>query len=274
MIFNEIQKGLSRSWLLSFSKKKYATTFFVMYILTFLFVLAKSFLSYFPNWSALMINYSLMFFSLFILFYLVFFLNRLYFLELKDEEKKYVMVFFSSLKKSFAIAKPFLFIILFPLGSWLMFFGVFLIIKLPFIGLFLKPLFVIIPFIINFMSLIYIAFSIFYIFAMAPFLALKKDGDKDDLRSCINELKKDLFFKIALFALAMIFLLFIYFLINKAALLTLGVYHYNGNFLSNFFTLMILMIPVCMIITFPIIFFSNFSAESYLLINRRQKSEG
>jgi hypothetical protein len=207
-----------------------------------------------------------MFLSSGILISLGVFLIRIYHHEVKHLKFHYRRVLASSWEliigtSYFAIPSVLLYLLL-----WICF-GIFLLLKeIPFIGLYIGVVLAFAPFLLILISLVLVIFNLGLLFFVSPAVALKPMHRLTAAQGILLHIKKNLFTSIVLFLLALFPLACVVGLLSLAAVLTGSIYLDDSGLLSITLQWFFIMIPFCAVLTFPVVFFFQFAAETYNLL--------
>lgn len=158
---------------------------------------------------------------------------------------------------AFALIVPASFILL-----WILI-GLLILLKaIPYLGPFLGVIFAFAPFLLNLAALLLFFASLFTLFFFAPLFIL---NDKIDRKALVKRLNADLFTHLGFVAVAWSPLWIVWFFVSKALWLTFAVYASGDGIAEKGLQSLFMLIPFAAILALPLIFFFNFSWETYLM---------
>lgn len=147
--------------------------------------------------------------------------------------------------------------------------GLFLLIKsIPYIGTFLGIILAFAPFLINFSLLLLFLIAFLILFLFTPLVAFKKHFDKQTL---IARLQGGFFNHVLLLGTVLIPLWIIWKFVVHAADFTFKGYAAHDPSVIKVLQGLFMLIPMAAIFTLPLIFFFNFSFESFLLCEQERE---
>jgi hypothetical protein len=273
MKFQELEEIFNRAWRFAFSKLKFLIVFTFLLACGVLIVFCKTLSFSSGPWLVMSLSFLPVFLCTGLLLACGVLLMRIYYHEIKGGSitfKKLILdsfeVFMSAAYLSVPLALSYLFL-------WTLM-GVFYLLKsLPMIGEGLSVLLSFGPFLIVLASLLLGLFSLLTLFFVTPHLAMKKKVHFLVAEEILARLSSSPFKNLVLLAVALLPLLICISFLTASAFLT-GLSYVSANAtitvsLQWFF----IMIPFALLLTPFVVFFFNFSLESYALSKIRMKRE-
>lgn len=272
MRFQDIERCFNRAFLFAINKRKLFLVFPFLLLCSVIIVFCRTLAFTASGW----IVVSLIFFPILISFgiflSLGILLNRIYFKEVKNIKLKYFDVFknsFDVIQETSYVTIPLLliFVIL-----WVVF-GFFVLLKeIPAIGSFFGSILSFIPFLLIFSLVLLCVFSLAFLFFIAPSIAIKKQKKMVMIRNFVKKFKMNVFSYLICFFIAILPLAFISFLFYISTAITSIGYNINLNSITHVFRLFSLSLPISILLTPFVIFFFNFSLESYNYFQSKESS--
>lgn len=162
-------------------------------------------------------------------------------------------------------------IILSYLLLWMLL-GVFVLLKdIPMMGDFFSVVLSFAPFLINLGTLILCVISLFLLFFVAPIIALKGIDRSAVFQGLVKRLERDPFSNFVLVIVALIPLSLVLILLTLAAFLTGSLCLDCPSSSQTILTWFFIMFPFTAFLTPAVIFFFNFAAEAYILMQKQLK---
>jgi hypothetical protein len=273
MTWKDIEFIFNRATKFSFSKKK---LFFVFPILVFcglLIVICRGLALGANNWVTISLTFLPIFFCFTVLLALGIVLTRVYHHEVKQLPVSYRKTLYGSWDLMIGISYLSLPVVLTYLLLWTVL-GIFYLIKeIPGIGSFIGVVLSFAPFLLVLASLFLSLLTVFLLFFVTPAVALKSNLNLQIGEEILKRLKENPFSNSALFFLGALPLSFISGILCLAAKLTRIAYLEQGGAFSIIFQWFFIMLPFCAVLSPAVVFFFNFSAESYVLLKRKVNSD-
>lgn len=271
MTFLEIEKSFNRAFSRSFSKKKVLLLFPIVALCGLVLVFCRALSFNASRW----VQLSLTFLPIFLCFGLLLcagiVLMRIYYREIKGLHIKYREILVDSASLLVNVTYLSLPFILTYLVLWITL-GIFYLLKeLPVVGQFISIILSFAPFLLVCSSLVLSIFSLILLFFATPHIALKEHLHLLLFKDVFNRLKGDLFCNLVLLIIALCPILLVVGILSLSAVMT-G-YHFTINTSSLAIALQwfFIMLPFSALLTPVVIFFFNFSMESYGLVKKRIK---
>lgn len=269
MQLSHIQFIFNRALALTIDKTKWLITFAVLSLCGLFVVFCRGLAENANPWIAMSLTFLPVFLCSGILLALGIILIRGYHDEVKKKDVNYYKIFKSSWQTMLGASYFAVPLLLLYLMLW-MFLGIFLLLStLPSIGEFFAVILVFAPFLINLATLFLCTIVVGTLFFVTPILALK--GLTQAYVSDIGKkIQSDLFSSFLLIFIGT-FPCFLYWgFLFLAAFMTGSICFICLNLLQTILQWFFLMIPFAAFMAPAIIFFFNFSAESYVLINKKE----
>lgn len=269
MQLHDIQFIFNRALALTLDKTKWLITFAVLSLCGLFVVFCRGLAENANPWVAMSLTFLPVFLCSGILLALGIVLIRGYHDEVKKKEVDYYKILSGSWQTMLGAVYFAIPLILLYLLLW-MFLGIFLLLRsLPSIGDFFAVILVFAPFLINLATLLLCTFVVGTLFYVTPVVALK-GLDQTLVTNLGKKIKSDIFSHLLLFFIGTI-PCFLYFgFLFLAAFMTGSICFLCLNLLQTILQWFFLMIPFAALLAPVIIFFFNFSAESYVLMNKKQ----
>lgn len=266
MTWVELEKSFHRAFYFSFSRRRVFLTFPTLVLCGILAVFCHALSLDATPWLKLCLGFLPIFLASGILLALGVVLSRIYYAESKQVAVNIRRLIHSSMDLIIGISyfsvPPLLIYLLF----WI-FLGVFFLLKeIPGIGEFFSVVFSFGPFILIFGSLLLCLVNLGLLFFVAP-AANALSMRKGVLAKRVFEpLKKQIFSALVLFFIGIFPLLFVFGLLFLSAFLTNVSFFSSTHSLSMAMEWFFVMLPFAALITPAVVFFFNFSSESYALL--------
>lgn len=271
MQWEEIEHIFNRSLRFSFSKKKFLFTFPILAICGLIAVICHACSLKMGAW----VNLSLAFLPIFLsangLLIAGIVLIRLYHHEVKGLPL--------DVRKTFIISKP-LFFTIFQLSILMicaylllwMLLGIFYLFKaIPSIGDLIGAIFSFGPFLLVLGSLALGLLNLVLIFFATPIVALTSDSSPQVIGSILKNMRHSPFLSFTVAFVGLLPLLLTVGMLSLAAVVTDMMYVDAQKVLSVILQWLFMMLPFAALLTPVVVFFFNFSAESFVLIQRKTK---
>ena len=273
MLWTELEKGFNRAFSLSFSRKKLALAFPVLAACGVLVVFCRA-LAYEANgWVEMSLLFLPIFISSGILLALGVLLIRIHHHEAKQLTLNFKELLYTSMDLILGASYLSILPTLAYLCLWI-FMGIFLLLQMiPVAGDFFSVVFSFGPFLLIFGSILLCLLNLALLFFIAPAIALHSLKTIPLAKRVFEELKKKMLSSILLFLIGFLPLGFIGFLLSRAAELTNVHFLIADHSLSVALEWFFIMLPFCAILTPFIVFFFNFSAESYQLLQESRQQQ-
>lgn len=274
MLIKDLELCFNRALLLCFNKKKVFVVFPVLVLCGILIVVSRALGFSAIKWLSLSFFFLPLFLSSGILLALGTLLTRIYYHDVKESKMPYRKILLQSydliIGTSYLSIPP----ILIYLLLWI-FLGFFILLKeLPTIGEFFGVILAFAPFLIILSSIFLIILNLAILFFVTPAIAL---GAKQKLyltHKILIDLKKNIFRSTFFFLLGILPLSLMVLCLTLAVHLTGVSYFVSDHVLSITLRSFFIMVPFCFFLTFPIIFFFNFAAETYnFFVKNEEKDE-
>lgn len=273
-MWQEIEQIFNRAFSLSFCKKKLLLVFPALSVCGLLVVLSHTLAVSVNHW----LNNSLIFFPTFlcagILMALGIPLIRIYHDEVKKKLFSYKTVLLHSWR---LISKVSVFVLPFLLAYLLLWviLGLFYLMKeIPGAGQLVGVILSFGPFLLILGSLVLSAGAVFLLFFITPMVSLKSIMKFSLIEELYSRFKKNFFFHLLLLGLGILPLLIVIGFLVLAATLTGMTYVITERTWAIGLQWFFIMIPFAAFLSPAIIFFFNFSAESFVLMQKHLKSLG
>lgn len=271
MTLKDLGFCFNRALLFSFSKKKFLTVLPVLILCGILIIFCKVLGFEANKWISMSLVFLPMFLSAGILLALGTLLIRYFYHEVKNLKHSYTQIFAKSVDLIIGTAYLSVPSILIYLLLW-MILGLFMLLKeLPMIGEYMSVLLAFGPFLIIFCSILLVFFSLGILFFVTPMIALGPSEKVSLVKHLISRLKSDVFSNLLFFFVGIFPIVIIAGFLVIAGYLTSLNYLVSEHILSVSIRWFIIMIPFCVCLTFPTIFFFNFAAESYNLLSKKEE---
>lgn len=266
MIWTDVERAFSRAVLLSLSRKKIMLTFPALVLCGILTVFCRAIAFEASDWIAISLAFLPILLSSSILLALGVLLIRIHIHEVRGLSLDFKRLIPGSidliLGTSYLSIPP----ILAYLFLWMAMGFFFLLKEIPGIGAFFSVVFAFGPFLLIFGSLLLCLFSLGLLFFVAPAAAQQSFKRSSFAKQLFGFFQGNILGSITLFLLALVPLGLVTGLLSIAALLTNVSFLSMNNSLTVALEWFFIMLPFCAILTPAVIFFFNFAAESFQLL--------
>ncbi|MBI5274479.1 MAG: hypothetical protein HY860_05450 [Chlamydiales bacterium] len=272
MFLDQLQLILYRAIFHTFSKKKLLLLVPIVLLCGLLTVICMT-LASLGQWAKLSLFFLPIFVSFGLLLGVGIVLTRIYFKEIKG----FAFTYFSMFKESMPIIMHatymFLMVIASYVALWIGLTFFYLLKYIPWIGPLLSAFFSFVPFLIVISFLILTLLVPPILFFVIPYLALKGTTITiQGIKELFFDLKQDIFTNIMLFVAGVAPFLLLLAVLSFCASFTSGYFFMNSSFFVKLLQQLVVMILWCLFLTPTIIFFFNFSTESFGLIQKNIKN--
>lgn len=272
MIWSDVEKAFNRALYLSFSRKRILLTLPALLVCGILTVFCKAIALDASPWIALSLGFLPIFLSAGVLLALGVVLSRFYYHEAKQISVNVRRLISSSMDLIIGISylsvpSLFLYLVL-----WIVL-GIFFLLKeIPGIGEFFSVVFSFGPFLLIFASLVLCLFNLALLFFVAPAANLQSMRKGALAKRVFDSLKLRSFSAIILFLIGMIPLFLVSGLLYLAAILTNTSFFLSERSMAVAIEWFFIMLPFAALLTPSVVFFFNFSAESFVLLQTSHES--
>ncbi len=264
----DVEKAFQRAFLLSFSRKRLFLTFPVLVLCGLLTVFCKAVAFNASDWISLSLGFLPIFLSSGLLLGLGVVLSRIYTMEAKHAALTLKRLLMSSLDLMIGIAYLAIPSVLAYLLFWIVLGFFFLMKEIPGIGHFFSVILAFGPFLLIFGSFLLCFVNLALLFFVAPAATLELIRKGSLAKRVLGSLKDRFFSASILLILGLIPLLFVGGVLWASASLTESRFLISETSLSFAMEWFFMMIPFAAILTPFVVFFFNFSVESYTLLQR------
>ena len=266
MIWADIERAFNRAVTLSFSKKKAALAFPTLVLCGILIVFCRAAAYEASGWLAMSFIFLPILFSSGVLLALGVLLIRIHHHEAKQLKLGIKELLAASIDLIVGVSYLSMLPIVVYLCLWILM-GIFLLLQgIPGIGHFFSVIFSFGPFLLIFGSMLLCILNVGLLFFLAPAAALQSLKTVSLAKKIFESLRKKLLSSIVFFFIAFLPLAMVAALLCWAAQLTDVNFLIADRSLSVALEWFFIMLPCCAILTPFVIFFFNFSAESYQLL--------
>ncbi len=273
MSWNDLEQMFNRSLQFTFSRKKLLFTALVLILCGLVVVFCRALGKGVGNWFAYSFAFLPIFFCSAILITAGIVLTRIYHHEIKQLEFSYRRTFRQSFDLMVQVAYLSLPLILAYFLLWLLL-GVFYLFKaIPGIGDALGVVLSFGPFLLLLGSFALSLLSVTSLFFLTPAVALKSSAQLEMFAELFKKLKKSIFSSVVLFFLGLLPLIVVVSFMMLAAFLTGKSYFVAERAFASVVQLFFIMLPFSVLLSPAVVFFFNFSAESYVWLQRKLKKE-
>ncbi len=271
MRWEDLENCFNRAFFHSFAKKKVFLVFLLLVLCGILVIFCRALALDASGWVAMSLVFLPIFLSSGIMLSLGVFLIRIYYHEVKGLKGRYREILKHSwqliIGTSYLSIPP----ILLYLFLWVIF-GIFIFLKeIPHIGPFIGVILTFAPFLIILSSLLLALVNLFLLFFVSPAVALRPVEKLHFDLGLIRRFRKQLFSNLVFFAVAALPTAFVIGILFLAAILTELHYLVAQQTLSLALQWFFIMVPFCACLTPAVVFFFNFAAESYNLLEIKRK---
>lgn len=266
MIWADLEGAFNRAFVFSFSRKRLILTFPALLLCGILAVFCHALSLDATPWLSLCLGFLPIFLSSGVMLALGVVLSRIYYTEAKQIKVNVRRLISSSMDLMIGISYLSVPPLLLYLFFWIVL-GVFYLLKeIPGFGEFFSVVFSFGPFILIFGSLLLCVLNLGLLFFVAPAATLLSVRKGALARRTFDSLKKRVFSALILFSIGIFPLLVIAGLLYISASLTNTSFFLSDHSLSVAMEWFFMMIPFAALITPSVVFFFNFSSESYALL--------
>lgn len=272
MHWNDLEKAFNRAILLSVSKRKLGLAFPVLVLCGILSVFCRAVSFDAGEWVAMSFAFIPILLSSGILLALGVLLVRMH----HHEAKQLTLDFRKLVSGSMDVIIGTSYLSILPILAYMLLWtvlGIFFLLKeVPVLGDFFSVVFSFGPFLLIFGSLALCLFNLGLLFFVAPAAALQPLKNIPLAKRVWNSLNRKLFSSFVLLSIALLPIAFVGGLLSLAAVLT------DLNFLVGERSLTValewffIMLPFCAILAPAVVFFFNFAAESYQILQKLSTS--
>jgi len=271
MTLKDIERCFNRALILSFSKKKIFLVFPVLILCSILIVFFRALAINASSWLVMSLIFLPIFLTTGVLLSLGVLLGRIYYHEVKSIKFHYRDI----LKKSFDVilATSYLSIppILIYLLLWVVF-GIFVLLKeIPGFGQFVGVILTFAPFLIILASIVLCLINLSLLFFVSPAIALKEKGDFTLAKDILESMKKNIFGYFILLVIAVLPIFLVVGILSLSAILTNFSYSSYAHGLTVVMEWFFISLPFALCLTPAVIFFFNFSMESYNYLRKKDE---
>ena len=274
MQWNDFEKSFNRAMLLSFSKRKLALTFPILVLCGILSVFCRAVSFESGEWVAMSFAFLPILFSSGILLALGVLLVRMH----HHEAKQLTLDFRKLIGGSIDLIIGTSYLSVLPIVAYLFLWtllGLFFLLKaVPILGDFFSVIFSFGPFLLIFGSLLLCVFNLGLLFFVAPAAALQPLKNIPLAKRVWSLINRKLFSALILWMIALIPIALVGGLLCLAAFLTNVSFLVAERSLSVALEWFFIMLPFCAILSPAVVFFFNFAAESYQLLQRISSLSG
>lgn len=269
MSWDELEAIFNRALKFSFSRKKLLFVLPVALFSGFIAALSRTVSFAAPDWFHLNLVFLPVFLCSSLLMITGIILTRIYHHEVKGLEVDYRKIILQSrglFLGIFHMAIPLIFayfILWMTLGAFYLAKSIF------YIGEILGAILSFGPFLLVLGALVLSLFNLVLLFFATPQIALKSEHHPEITKEILVRLKENPFTTFALPLLGLLPVLFLAGLLSLAAVVTQILYVADEQPLSASLKWFFMMLPFSMLLSPMIVFFFNFSAESYVLMQRK-----
>lgn len=269
MIFTELERAFQRAAILTFSKKKALLSFTSLLLCAILTIFCRASLSSASNWVAISLYFLPILLSSGILFALGVLLIRIH----HHEAKQLKLYLKDLITTSLDLIVGALYLAIFPILIYLLFWiglGVFFLLRsIPGLGDFFGVVFSFGPFLLILGSMLLCLLNIVVLFFVTPAAALQPVKESSVIKRLGENVFQKMLSSLLLFFLGILPLVLVGLLLVFAAKLTGLSFFIAEHSLSVALQWFFISIPFCGILTPFVIFFFNFSAESYQILSQK-----
>lgn len=268
----DLEKIFNRSFIYCFSKKKLLLVFPVLALCGLLAVICRTISFGSGQWMQMSMAFLPMFLCAGLLLAAGMVLVRIYRLEIKGEEVRYLAVIKECKELIYSIPYLAVPLVFSYLILWMVL-GVFYLMRLiPHAGELVSAIFSFGPFLLVLGSLFLSVLSLLVLFYITPAAALNSHLSPKLAEEVFAEIKANPFISFIMPLFALLPLLLVIGILSLAAVVTHILYVEASSGLTLALKWFFIMIPFSALLTPAVIFFFNFAAESYVILRKRVKS--
>jgi hypothetical protein len=269
MTWNDLEKCFNRAIAHSFSRKKWLLAFNALVVCGILIVFCRAIAFDASDWVAMSLTFLPILLSSGVLLSLGVLIARMH----SHQVKQIALPLRRLLAGSMDIILGTLYLslpsVLIYLLLWIVLGIFYLLCGLPNIGDFFSIVLAFAPFLLIFCSLLLCTFNLGLLFFVAPAVAIQSAKRLGAAQRVALLLKGQIFTGMTLFLIAIVPLAIVVGLLSLAAILTNVSFFVAQQSLSVALEWFFVMIPFCAVLAPAVVFFFNFAAESYWLLQRR-----
>jgi len=199
-------------------------------------------------------------------------LARIYHNEVKSIYTNYKKLFAQSWEVLIGISYMALPMLLLYLFLW-MFLGVFYLLReLPGVGEFFGVILAFGPFLLVFGSIVLSVSNVFALYFLTPHVAFRFGSKKRLVQELMRRIQDNPFSNIVFFILALLPLLSVVGLLYIAASVTGAAFAVTSHSIAIVMQWFFIMIPFCALLAPGVLFFFNFSVESFVFLEKRRQA--
>ena len=268
MTWQQLEKIFNRALKHSFSKRKFLLVFPVMALCGLLTVICRTISHGVSQWMVMSTAFLPIFLCAGLLLAIGIVLTRIYHHEVKGIQFHYFKTIRGA--KELFLGIPYLAVpLIFAYLILWMILGIFYLFRaIPHAGEFIGSVLSFGPFLLVLGSLVLGVLSLLTLFYVTPAAALKSDLRPQLAEEVFRKLKENPFFSFVMPLIGLFPLLLVGGFLSLAAVMTHLLYLESGGGLSIALKWFFMMLPFCAFLTPAVIFFFNFSAESYALMRK------
>lgn len=268
MTFSEIEHIYNRAFSKAFCKKKFLFLFPILVSCGILTVFCRMLSIGVNHWVFMSLSFLPLFLSTGILLAAGVMLTKMYVFEIKGAEYKIGKLFTSSLQMVIGVSYLCFPLILAYLVLWSVM-GVFHLLKqVPAFGDVIGTLLSFGPYMLMLGSIALAFVSVLLLFFITPHVALKKTLQMNIATEITRRIRKSEFANTVLFIIALLPLTFVLGFLIVGAYMTGAAFFVPQATLAVGIRWLMMMVPFCFIMTPFVIFFFNFSLESYMIFKK------
>lgn len=270
MNFTQIEYICNRAAQHCFARKKLLLTFPVIALCGLFIVFCRALAISASSWMVMSLTFLPFFLCSSVLLSLGVLLVRIYHNEVKQIHTSYRKLFAQSWELLIGISYMSLPMLLTYLFLW-MFLGIFYLLReIPGIGEFFGVVLAFGPFLLVLGTMMLSMLNVFSLYFLTPHVALTYGSKRKLFANIVERLSKNAFSHVACFLFALTPLMVVVGLLYSAAAITGATFAVQDQSLAMVLQWFFIMIPFCAIVTPGVIFFFNFSMESYVLLEKRR----
>jgi hypothetical protein len=272
MTLSEIEQIFNRAFSKVFCRKKILFLFPILIACGILTVFCRTLSLGVNHWVWMSLSFLPIFLCTGVLLAAGILLTKMYIFEVKGMDYKIGKLFTSSLQMIIGVSYLSFPLILTYLILWSVM-GIFVLLKqIPAFGDVFGTLLAFGPYLLVLGSFGLAIVSVLLLFFITPHVALKKTLQMNLAGEVTLRLKNSIFGNGLLFFVGVLPLALVLFFLILGAIMTKSSFVTSEAALALSIQWMMMMIPFCLIMTPFVIFFFNFSLESYLLVKKKEKT--
>ncbi len=270
MNWTKLEKAFNRALYFSFSRRRLLLTFPTLVLCGILTVFCRALSLNANPWISLCLGFLPFFISTGILLALGVLLSKMYPRDINGTKINVRRLIGSSMDLVIGVAYVAVPPLLVYLLLWILLGFFFLLKEIPGVGEFFSVIFSFAPFLLIFGSLVLCLINLGILFFVTPAVNLLSVRKGSWIKKIFNFLKMRIFGATCLFAIGVFPLLFTFFLLSVAAVFTNTSFLLASGSLAIAIQWFFMMIPFAALISPAILFFFNFSSESYALLQEKK----